>query len=96
MKRWEDRLAEMDHSRGTSDKMRKDAMLAEIKDLRAAVADPQGTIGSMRAAHTAEIAALRKSLADERRKAKDAQANAAAWRSRFADLRKLLLKVKVE
>lgn len=34
---WEERLAAMDHSRGTSDKMRKAAMLAEIKELRKAV-----------------------------------------------------------
>lgn len=31
---WESRLAKMDHSRGTTDRMRKEAMKAEIKDLR--------------------------------------------------------------
>lgn len=31
---WESRLAKMDHSKGTSDKMRKQAMQAEIKELR--------------------------------------------------------------
>lgn len=34
IERWEDRLAKMDHSKGTSNKMRQDAMLAEIKELR--------------------------------------------------------------
>lgn len=33
---WEQRLAAMDHSKGTSDVMRKAAMLAEIKALRSA------------------------------------------------------------
>lgn len=31
---WEQRLAAMDHSKGTTDRMRKAAMLAEIKALR--------------------------------------------------------------
>lgn len=34
IEKWEDRLAAMDHRKGTTDKMRKAAMLAEIKELR--------------------------------------------------------------
>ena len=37
IRRWEDRLAEMDHTKGTTDKMRKAAMLAEVKELRKAL-----------------------------------------------------------
>jgi len=33
-KSWKDRLAAMDHSKGTTAKLRQTAMLAEIKDLR--------------------------------------------------------------
>jgi hypothetical protein len=38
VEKWEDRLAKMDHSKGTTDKMRKEAMLAEIKALRRSAA----------------------------------------------------------
>lgn len=34
IERWEDRLAKMDHSKGTSNKMVQEAMKAEIKELR--------------------------------------------------------------
>lgn len=45
IERWEDRLAKMDHSKGTSNKMVQEAMKAEIKELRrfASKAEPRLT-----------------------------------------------------
>jgi hypothetical protein len=96
VERWESRLDRMDHSRGTTDKMRKQAMLAEIKQLREALADPEKAMGALVRAHKAEMRTATRLLTAARRRAKEAQKSASVWRSRFADLRKLLLKVKVE
>ena len=42
---WQRRLARMDHSRGTSNRMIREAMLAEIDDLRAALREAEGERG---------------------------------------------------
>lgn len=49
IERWESRLAAMDHSRGTTDKMRKAAMLAEIKALRLSVSQADRKLAEVRA-----------------------------------------------
>ncbi len=92
IERWEQRLAAMDHRKGTTDKMRKEAMLAEIKDLRAALNDPKIVAATGKDA----LAAARRELTEQRRRTKEAQANAAKWRAHFSKLRKLLLEVQTE
>ena len=71
-------------------------MLAEIKDLRAAVASPQHAVGALELAHRREVAALNRALTDERRRTKRARDNAAKWRSHFNDTRKKLLEAKTK
>ncbi len=44
MSTWEEKLAAMDHSKGTTDKMRKKAMLAEIRELRQRVLSLQNAV----------------------------------------------------
>lgn len=45
---WKARLASMDHSKGTSNKMIQTAMLAEIKDLRCVERECRAKLDSMR------------------------------------------------
>ena len=44
IERWEDRLAKMDHSKGTSNKMVQEAMQAEIKELRRFVSQAESRL----------------------------------------------------
>lgn len=67
---WKQRLAGMDHSRGTSDKMRKACMQAEIKALREALCRERRALREARALRDEwKTAAGRyqKQLAGERR-----------------------------
>lgn len=47
--KWNTRLDAMDHTKGTTDKMRKAAMRAEIADLRRVVAAHARVLGKVRA-----------------------------------------------
>lgn len=98
---WQARLAQMDHSRGTSNKMMQDAMCQEIKDLRKLlkpelVAWRRAQLERVKRTKTeddlrTELSAVRARAGRFRRALAQARAEREAWRVQAVKYQKQIL-----